>query len=109
MGPSAMASRIRTAIPAELVVQGRRGTVQIRNLSRGGLFVSTRARIAQGELVELRFRMPSGEPMTVSGLVWWTTRERARGNGRSRGKPGFGLRLIDENEAYESAVGRLFH
>jgi hypothetical protein len=48
--------------------------------------------------------MPSGEPVAVRGLVWWSTREEPTRNHKVRG---VGLRLIEDNESYEKAYDKL--
>ena len=89
--------RIRTCIETEFEVSGHRAKGRITNVSEGGAFVGTAAIPEEGESVHLNFKEPGGEEVRFSGLVWWTT------NG-SRGKrhraPGFGLRLVDENEEF---------
>jgi hypothetical protein len=97
------ATRARTSIPVEFETDGLRGTGKIKNVGLGGLFVGSRQIPEQGESVSLSFHFPGGRELSVLGVVWWTTLEAA---GRHR-TPGFGLRLIEENESYELAVSRL--
>ncbi len=98
------ARRITTTIPIDFKTGHITATGQIRNLGPGGLFISTRAIPEQGETVALRFRMPSGEPMSLLGLVWWTTEDESSSSHRGHG---FGLRLIEQNESYERVVDRM--
>ena len=72
-------------------------------MARGGLFVGTGSLPDEGQIVELRFEAPSGGLVSLRGIVWWTTLNRM-GLGES---PGFGVRLIDANEAYEIFLGGL--
>ena len=72
----------------------------IGNLGHGGLFIGTGTIPDIGEPVHLRFSLPGGSPIAVTGLVWWTRTPQ-------KGTPGFGLRLLDESSAYESAVEHL--
>jgi Tfp pilus assembly protein PilZ len=97
------ATRARTSIPVEFETDDLRGTGKIKNVGLGGLFVGSQQIPEQGESVSLSFHFPGGQELSVQGVVWWTTRETT---GRHR-TPGFGLRLIEENEGYELAVNRL--
>jgi Tfp pilus assembly protein PilZ len=97
--------RIRTAIQTEFVAGALRGKGKIKNVGENGLFVGTSSIPDEGESVRLRFTMPGGEKLEVSGLVWWTTGSQAQlAPARS---PGFGLRLLEENPDYQAAVQRL--
>ena len=96
-------TRARTSIPVEFETDALQGTGKIKNVGLGGLFVGSTQIPEQGESVSLSFHFPGGQELSVLGVVWWTTRET---NGRHR-TPGFGLRLIEENENYELAVSRL--
>jgi uncharacterized protein (TIGR02266 family) len=87
--------RIRTCIETEFEVRGHRAQGKIKNMSEGGLFVSTASIPEEGESVDLTFRVPGGEETSVSGLVWWTTNG---GDDKRHRTPGFGLRLLDEND-----------
>jgi len=89
--------RIRTSIPAEFEVNGHRARGRIRNVSEGGAFVGTVSIPEQGESVELNFRAPDGREVRLSGLVWWTTDDR---RGRAHPAPGFGVRLVEDNEEF---------
>lgn len=93
--------RISTVLLAKFKACGKLAQGKIRNLSVGGLFVGTASIPPTGETVRLRFRAPDGNIVDVSGLVWWTT---AQSKDRKHRVPGFGLRLIDANPAYEQAV-----
>jgi len=96
--------RIPTLLKARFKAGGKLGEGKIRNVSLGGLFVGTDAIPSQGEAAKVRFRMPDGNAVEVSGFVWWTT---TQDRSRRHRAPGFGLRLIDSNPAYEQAVRRL--
>jgi uncharacterized protein (TIGR02266 family) len=87
--------RIRTFIETEFEVRGQRAQGTIKNMSEGGLFVSTTSVPEEGESVNLTFRAPGGKEVTLSGLVWWTAN---RGDDKRHGTPGFGLRLLNEND-----------
>ena len=91
------AGRIRTCIGTEFEVNGHRAKGRIRNVSEGGVFVGTVSMPEQGESVDLNFKAPGGEEVRFSGLVWWTTDDC--GGGRHPA-PGFGMRLIDDNEEF---------
>ena len=97
--------RIRTAIQAEFEAGAFHGRCRIHNVAEGGLFVGTTQVPHEGELVSLSFRDHRGKPLDVHGLVWWTTNE-APGSHRA---PGFGIRLLEDSDAYsrflESLVG----
>jgi Tfp pilus assembly protein PilZ len=96
--------RHRTSIPAEFSAGRLQGTGQIKNLSEGGLFVGTGSLPAQGETVELCFTVPGGSRIELSGMVWWTTADSAE---RRHRQTGFGLRLLEENDAYRTWVATL--
>jgi Tfp pilus assembly protein PilZ len=91
--------RFRTAIHTEFEAGALRARGSIKNVGPGGLFVGTSSLPEQGEAVRLTFAAPGGAHIALSGLVWWTTAEGGR-----HAAPGFGLRLLDENEAYATMV-----
>ncbi len=95
--------RVSTMLVAKFKACGKLGEGKIRNLGLGGLFVGTPSIPPSGETVRVRFRLPDGQMADVSGMVWWTTKQDA---GRHR-VPGFGLRLIDADPAYEKAVRQM--
>ena len=97
--------RVRTSIPVEFKSGEVEGSGVIRNLGLGGLFVGSRAIPENGEVVSLRFALPGEGRVSLTGLVWWTTRDEPERRGHPH--PGFGLRLLDQGESYEQAVGRL--
>jgi hypothetical protein len=97
-------SRVRTSIVAEFQAGKSHGQGKIRNLGAQGMFLGTEAKLDTGDVVDLRFRMPSGEPMAVRGLIWWSTRDEPSRNHKLRG---VGLRLIEDNESYEKAYDKL--
>lgn len=68
------------------------------------MFLGTETTLDTGDVVDLRFRMPTGEPMAVRGLVWWSTKDDP---GRRHRVNGVGLRLIEDNDSYEKAFDKL--
>jgi len=96
--------RIRTSIEAEFEVSGRREKGKIKNVSESGAFIGTTSIPEQGENVSLNFRAAGGEEVRLSGLVWWTT---ADGGDAVHRAPGFGLRLLDDNEEFCQFVASL--
>jgi Tfp pilus assembly protein PilZ len=96
--------RIRTCIETEFAVRGRRAQGQIKNVSEGGLFISTASVPEEGESVDLTFRASGGGEVSLSGLVWWTTNGR---NGKRHRTSGFGLRLLDESDDFCSLLASL--
>lgn len=96
--------RVRTSIVAEFQAGRVHGQGRIRNLGLHGMFLGTEQSLDTGDVVDLRFRMPTGEPMAVRGLVWWSTRDEPSRPHRVRG---VGLRLIEDNEGYEKAFDKL--
>jgi len=98
-----MTKRIRTAIQTEFEAGALHGRGKIRNVAEGGVFVGTDQVPDQGELVVLSFRDAKGRDVDVSGLVWWTTAETP-GPHRAQG---FGMRLLEESEAYSRFVDSL--
>jgi len=97
-------TRARTSIPVEYRLGAQQAAGKIKNVGREGLFVGSRAIPEQGEPVSLLFSFPNQAPISVMGIVWWTTRDEPD---RHFSVPGFGLRLIEENDAYSKAVGNL--
>ena len=97
-------SRARTSIPVEFEASEMRGSGKIENLSAQGLFVGTTDVPAEGDSVRLRFSAPGEPSVELTGLVWWTTLSAPD---RARRAPGFGLRLLDDSEAYDRIVSRL--
>jgi uncharacterized protein (TIGR02266 family) len=93
--------RIRTCIETEFEVRGRRAQGKIKNVSEGGLYVSTASVPEAGESVDLTFRVPGGEEVSLSGMVWWTTNAD---DGKRHRNPGFGLRLLDESEDFRNLL-----
>lgn len=93
--------RISTLLMARFRACGKLKEGKIRNLSLGGLFVGTTAIPPTGESVKVGFRLPDGRAVSVSGLVWWTTKQKSE---RGHRTPGFGLRLIETDPIYEQAV-----
>ena len=89
--------RIRTCIETEFEVAGHRAMGKIKNISESGAFVGTASIPEQGEDVDLNFKGPDGEEVRLSGLVWWTTDDCG---GTRKRAPGFGLRLLDDNEEF---------
>ena len=104
MRPGMSSSRVRTSIPVEFKGGEVEGSGVIRNLGAGGMFVGSQAIPEHGEAVSLRFVMPGEGKVSLTGLVWWTTRESTE---RRHARPGFGLRLLDPGEGYEAAVDEL--
>ena len=95
--------RFRTAIQTEFEAGALQGRGTIRNVTEGGLFVGTTQVPDQGDLVSVSFRDPKGRGLDVSGLVWWTTTDEP-GSHRA---PGFGMRLLEDSEAYRQFVESL--
>ncbi len=93
-------TRARTRIPAVFRTDGVKGTGKVRNISERGLFVNTRAIPDEGQRVRLMLTPPNYAPIEVTGFVWWTTRDHPRPQDR----PGFGIRVLDDNELYRRLV-----
>ncbi len=98
------ALRVRTSIVAEFQAGRVHGQGRIRNLGLHGMFLGTEASLDTGEVVDLRFRMPKGQPIAVRGLVWWSTHDEPD---RPHRVKGVGLRLIEDSEHYEKAFDEL--
>ncbi len=77
---------------------------RIKNLGEHGLFVRTTFIPEEGETVRLSFTFPTGEEVSVLGVVWWTTAALQHTEFQV---PGFGLRLLDDDDTYQSVVARL--
>ena len=97
-------SRIKASISAEFSSGDLNGSGEIRNLGADGLFVLTSSIPDQGEPVRLEFSTPGGDKVEVSGLVWWTTED---GKSRENQPPGFGLRILAGNGAYQDLIDKL--
>jgi hypothetical protein len=97
-------SRVRTSIPVEFEAGDLRGSGKIRNVGLQGLFVRTSDVPAEGDTIRLSFAAPGESKIQVLGMVWWTTMSAPD---RARRPPGFGLRLIEDSEAYDRVVSRL--
>jgi Tfp pilus assembly protein PilZ len=91
-------SRVRTRIPAEFKSEGLSGRGEVRNVSDGGLFVSTKSIPSAGSTAHVKLCAPGKVPVAVQGLVWWTS--QTAGSRRS----GFGLRILDDDESYQRLV-----
>ena len=96
-------ARIRTCIDTQFEVSGLKGSGTIRNVSQTGAFIGTAAIPEGGDNIDFEFRTPDGQELRVSGVVWWTTLE---GDGGKRSQ-GFGLRLLEENAAYDRFLTEL--
>ncbi len=95
--------RFRTAIQVKFTAGEVKADAKIRNAGAGGLFVETTSLPETGETVRLHFRAPHGETIEVVGMVWWTTK---RGEKHGSKRAGFGVRLLDPSDAYESMLKR---
>jgi len=95
--------RIRTAIQAEFEAGALQGRGKIRNVAEGGLFIGTAQVPNTGELVSLSFRDQRGRPLDVHGLVWWTTSDEPG----MHSAPGFGMRLLEDSDAYHRFIASL--
>ena len=91
-------SRIRTFIETEFEAGGHTAKGRITNVSESGAFVGTASIPELGDGVQLRFREPGGDEVRFSGLVWWTTNDS---DGKQHRIPGFGLRMVDDNEGFD--------
>ena len=97
--------RKRVALPIEFTAAGRDGRGKVKNVSLGGLFVNSDLVPEQGDTVELRATTTSGAPLELTGMVWWTTNDGPETPFDH--ERGFGLRLLEENEAYRVFVENL--
>ena len=96
-------ARAQTRFPTNFRAESLNGAGKVRNVSEGGLFVITRAIPEEGESIALTLKAPGRLPIRVTGFVWWTTKDRKQPQPR----PGFALRLLDENERYLQLVASL--
>lgn len=59
-------------IPIDFVYEGHTFHARTRNMSLGGVFIETDARLPFGARLQMRFRVPTqGEPIDVNGQVRW--------------------------------------
>lgn len=98
-------TRKRVAFPIEFKAAGRDGRGKVKNVSLGGLFVHTDQIPEQGETIELRASPVAGRPLELTGMVWWTTNDGP--DYKFEHDRGFGLRFLEENEAYRDFVENL--
>jgi Tfp pilus assembly protein PilZ len=96
--------RVRTAMQANFQAGRVKGRGKVRNVSEGGLFVGTSAIPEEGEMALVSIQTPTGNRLAISGLVWWTT---SRPGGSANRAPGFGLRVLDDSQAYRNLVETL--
>jgi Tfp pilus assembly protein PilZ len=96
-------ARFRTLLRAAFRAGPVTAQGQIQNVGHGGLFVGTASLPNEGESVALDFQAPDGQRIRLTGIVWWT-----RANGKIDGRAaGFGVRLLDPGESYQSFIERL--
>jgi len=96
-------ARFRTLLRAAFRAGPVTAQGQIQNVGHGGLFVGTASLPNEGETVALDFQAPDGQRIRLTGIVWWT-----RANGKIDGRAaGFGVRLLDPGESYQSFIERL--
>jgi uncharacterized protein (TIGR02266 family) len=79
-------------VAIEVTFSGERLEALTRNLSFGGVFVESDARVPFGARVALRFALPTGE-VVVDGVVRWL--EDGAGQARGFGVRFDGLRARD--------------
>jgi hypothetical protein len=102
MASDSKKSRARTSIDTEFLAGAVAGRGKIQNVGESGMFVKTSRIPPKGEGISLRFNNHEGLPLTLSGMVWWTTTLR-------HPNPGFGVRLLDSNPRYQSLLQRLLN
>ncbi len=95
--------RIRILIPTDFVAGPVRAQGKIRNLGSRGLYIGTGSVPEEGDSIRLRFESPDGEPVSVEGLVWWTTGEREL----RWEEQGFGVCLLAASASYRTMIDRL--
>lgn len=75
------------------------------NLSRGGIFLSTRNPLAEGTVTKLRFSLPEeSRVIEVTGKVTWINPYRPDGDNPN---PGMGIEFIDLAEKDKDAITRI--
>jgi uncharacterized protein (TIGR02266 family) len=74
------------------------------NLSRGGIFLSTRNPLEAGTVIKLRFALPeNGREIEVNGRVAWVNRFRPDGLNMN---PGMGVEFVDLADEDRQAIVR---
>lgn len=78
------------------------------NISKGGMFISTRNPLAVGTEIELKFHIPGREvPFTIEGEVAWVTPYDRKSNLI----PGMGIRFKkiseEDRRAFESFIEKM--
>ena len=89
--------RFEASIPASYDLGSWTGEGTVENVGAHGLFVHTPNVPQPGEKVWLRLEGLAGEPVAMTGVVWWTTFDAA---GLSPERPGFGVRLVETGPHY---------
>lgn len=98
--------RFRRRMPCSLRIAGKEHRALVLNLSRGGLFVRTTARILPGTRIELDL-LVDGAPGAVplcANVVW---RRLSTSTISQMNEGGLGLRLADIPAAYDAFVREL--
>ncbi len=100
----AVKDRIEVALPTRFRALGKSGSGEIKNVSPGGMFISTPATFEVGDKIDVSFREPWGDPIEAHGVVWWITKDV-----QFCGMPiqGFGVRLADAGQSYRRLLARL--
>lgn len=97
--------RIAKRMPCAVQVGQRRYSGVVLNLSQGGLFIQTNANAGRGSDVGLELQAPGERAgISLSGTVAW--RKVVPGQLRQVAGGGFGLRILQADERYYSALAR---
>ena len=100
--------RVPVQIRAGFESDGERRECPVKNISRGGLFVSTRSPLPAGSHVELEIRVgETGEVHTLRGEVARVV-DAAGGPDGDAEEEGMGIRFTDLDEAQLRVVDRLY-
>lgn len=70
-----------------------------RNLSGGGMFVTTPEPIHPGTEIDLSLKMPDGSELSLRGVVRWTKDENEEGD-----RAGMGIEFLSVNPADQQKI-----
>ena len=95
-----------SSIRVRYVSEAQESVGQLLNVSRAGVFVTTRDLPRLGSVVALQFRSPSGALVDARGHVRWTTR-LAPERFHSAGVEGFGVALQEPGREFRDFMAWL--
>lgn len=95
-------SRVPQKIKSEVSSEDTLTYSTSRNVSNGGVFISTPEPFTPGTDLELSLKLPNGEILTVKGIVRWT-----RDEGEDGDLAGMGIEFTSLTDAIEKKLSTL--